>query len=915
MKTKQFIAFICFNVFLSITSLHAQAQLNLLKDSKTCLYGYTDAESNWIVQPEYDQAEEFYKYYAIVTKNDKSGLIDSSGTVVVPLIYENIKNMYNHFFVLSNDTLQSIFDLDAARITIQDIPYKIKNYKKDHALVYLNNSFGLYSKEGLVVSGASEIIFCYFNLATIDFGNSEKKEIRLFDLIQKSFITSQCYSNIDFQDSAYFVVKKNNLYGVIDRTEKTIIPFSYHQYTNLGYYGNFSFVLTDTIKNKAQLFDRNAQSMTKNNYNTITYSDEIYDKQSLIASNNTRHALIDYSGKELVACIYDSIVLIEKGYHIFAYVLYSKKGIQIADLKGTIINTGYYPNISYLKQLYAPSPTYYEDGTMDSEYESNYNEPFPYVICIHADSAITWLDLTSNTEYNSTDYEEEHSCSGLIYYNGKYGLISPDLKHVLLPTYDFIYPFKPGYTFTNVLNNDFYGIVTIEGHTIIQPEYAFIEQNPFSEELFIIRKDDVSWGIIDSNNHEFIRPDYSAITGYHPKMDYFWGINYDTPHWKILDKNQHAKSSLSFEYPVSLAAADYAVVRIYKQEDDVSRSGVINCHTLETYIPYEYEGIKKINDTVFICYKNTSTESQLYNDLFIDRHRIDSVSAICMLPDNVIAIRRNNVWGYYKNNNWAIAPGNTGTQSGKDVISLLNMHFQNNDETSGSYGEDVLFLFPDTLNNSFIHALANNKALEAYCNTQATKDDGKETESQSSITVYDDAYVMSEMDEKEFFEMEDMYHGGNYYPETYESTSITTVVLSNQLAEIRYFHESIDRHYHYIERENNLYTVKHDSLFALSLGDITNHIKGTSILSGLLLEKLDEMADIQLPCADRSTIVELATAYQFEKEGIRFYYTDERDENSIEYDEIEVVLLYAELIDVFQKSTYLKQLYTASLKP
>jgi hypothetical protein len=490
------------------------------------------------------------------------------------------------------------------------------------------------------------------------------------------------------------------------------------------------------------------------------------------------------------------------------------------------------------------------------------------------------------------------------------------MAHVLLPTYDFIMPFKDERRQTNIIHNGLFGIIDIEGKTIIQPEHVFIEQSSFAEESFIIKNEAGYWGIIDTNNETIIPAEYSAITAYDAELDYFWGIPKNSTAWNILNKDQQVKNPLYFDFPVLLSHTPYTAVRVYIEEDDAFKSGVIKCTTLEPLVPYKYEKIQQINDSIFMCYKNTSTDSPFGCDLYIHNHRIDSVNAITFLPNNILAINKNNHWGYFSGDDWIIIPADgKPTKNIEDHVKILNLTFSNEDE-SYLEGSGSVSLFMNTVTTSPIRILTNNKALQVYCNTLAEESfDEEDFSAYPSITVFDDTYISDLMEEKETVEDEEFYNWRGYNNSGfYATTDIKSTVLTENLSEVRYFYNREDRYGNYITRIDTTYTVKNNVLVPVSLGDITNHIKSNSMLSTLLLVQLDSLRDIQLPCTDRENIVELADAWQLEKDGIHFFYTDERDENSYDYEEIEVVLLYAELIKQFKNSPYLKELYANSLK-
>ena len=83
----------------SLSPLFAQSDYNYIPYRKSNRWGYCDSTKKVLIKPEYDSVAIFFalnkidekdKYVAIVKKSGKYGLINKSGKVLIPIIYERI---------------------------------------------------------------------------------------------------------------------------------------------------------------------------------------------------------------------------------------------------------------------------------------------------------------------------------------------------------------------------------------------------------------------------------------------------------------------------------------------------------------------------------------------------------------------------------------------------------------------------------------------------------------------------------------------------------------------------------------------------------------------------------------------------------------------------------------------------------
>ena len=101
------------------------------------LYGYlTEWDYNEIVPPTYTKAEHFEKGRAIVTKGNKSGVIDINGKEIISVSYDSVTRNSKYFKVVKHG-LHGVMDADG-KLLIPYIYDKINIVEEGKALVYRN---------------------------------------------------------------------------------------------------------------------------------------------------------------------------------------------------------------------------------------------------------------------------------------------------------------------------------------------------------------------------------------------------------------------------------------------------------------------------------------------------------------------------------------------------------------------------------------------------------------------------------------------------------------------------------------------------------------------------------------------------------------------------------------------------------
>lgn len=90
--------------------------------SKGTLFGYVDREGKWVIDAQFDYANDFSPSgYALVKMNDAWGVIDTSGKICIPCEYEQIKLFRDTIYIVFKDGLYGLQSVDGT--LVQPIKY------------------------------------------------------------------------------------------------------------------------------------------------------------------------------------------------------------------------------------------------------------------------------------------------------------------------------------------------------------------------------------------------------------------------------------------------------------------------------------------------------------------------------------------------------------------------------------------------------------------------------------------------------------------------------------------------------------------------------------------------------------------------------------------------------------------------
>lgn len=123
----------------------------LIAARQGALYGYVDKDCKWIVEPKYEDAWNFLNGSAIVRRDDKWGLIDTTGKECIPCEYAEISHYNADLYIVKVGNLLGLCKSDGT--IVQPIKFTEIHAitKTPRAMVCCDGLFGYLDAEGSLV--------------------------------------------------------------------------------------------------------------------------------------------------------------------------------------------------------------------------------------------------------------------------------------------------------------------------------------------------------------------------------------------------------------------------------------------------------------------------------------------------------------------------------------------------------------------------------------------------------------------------------------------------------------------------------------------------------------------------------------------------------------------------------------------
>lgn len=272
----------------------------LILNTLTKKKGIINSNGQYEIECKYDEIYPSNSIY-IVKNTKKNGLINKKDSILKPLIYDNLYDVFskdsisfkNHYYAYK-DNLQGVINPYLEKEIIP-ISYKyVDVFSNYYATTNAENKNGLFSAKGEIIipeeydfyNAAQNKIFAVKNsknyLLTVENNSYIETEIPVDEFAQKTSFRG-------FSKSKYQIFKNKNKFGVFSNENKIAVPAEYDAITEI--YGTGDFVVKKN--NKYGVVNANNQIQLELKYDSFQIIKESV-RFNIKAPKTVKHYAIKY---------------------------------------------------------------------------------------------------------------------------------------------------------------------------------------------------------------------------------------------------------------------------------------------------------------------------------------------------------------------------------------------------------------------------------------------------------------------------------------------------------------------------------------------------------------------------------------------------------------------------------------------
>ena len=514
--------------------------------------------------------EEISKYnYFLMTENDKNGIIDRNGSVIIEAKYDYIQipNPEKGIFVCLYD-YDSSAKLYKSTILNEKGEEIYKNYSNITAIPNNNTSKSSsyqtsilkYYQDGkygiLTIGGKKVTNAIYDSIETLDYKDGVLKvkkdnnygliELNGTEILKPKYysIVADGYYNVDnkYENAGYIVSIRTDegyLYGYISHTAKELLDCKYTSLKRVTNIKNETTPYLITIDNGLMGINKSSQTIIKNEYNSIEY-----DSTNALfqIGKNGKYGVYDLYGNMVLPIQYDSLMFsgtiinatkdgkslvfdsdgnIKKNYEYTSFMptkssnyyitTNSDKKYGVVDNNGGTLIDNKYSYIEYIFDKYFIFTENGKTGVIDYTGRKILENKYDVVQNINGTSIVQATNATTGlSELYNKDMDKILETTNMhIYLKKDYiEVLSNDTMQYI----DYTGNIKKAQDiFTN--NSIFasskdgkWGYIDISGNVVV--DYIYDMALDINEYGFGAIKKDGKWGVIDKNKQIVLQPTY-----------------------------------------------------------------------------------------------------------------------------------------------------------------------------------------------------------------------------------------------------------------------------------------------------------------------------------------------------------------------------------------------------------------------
>lgn len=304
---------------------------NILRVSKNGKYGLIDFEGKEIIPCDYDEilALTSVKNEFLIKKAGNTGLVNEKGQTIIPTQYKEIltlKDGYNSEYIIVNED-NKYGVINTTGTVLVEPKYEEIKYLNSSTMFAIKESgvWKLFNTENsniIIDGGYDDIVEAKNDSITI----VKEGKYGIINVNKEEKVVPQ-YDDLKYIFSIYYIAKKNGKFGVINLENEEIIPF---EYTNMVYIENGGFIQADKSETETVIFDSNLgqklsgiisevnldkgylRIYTNNEYKYYNFKFEEKNLSELLTNNNIflakkdgKYGYIDRDGKTIIDYTYD----------------------------------------------------------------------------------------------------------------------------------------------------------------------------------------------------------------------------------------------------------------------------------------------------------------------------------------------------------------------------------------------------------------------------------------------------------------------------------------------------------------------------------------------------------------------------------------------------------------------------------
>lgn len=365
-------------------------------------------------------------------------------------------------------------------------------------------------------------------------------------------------NKIEVKNYTYYTVYENGKFGVINNEGNIVIEPSYNEIIAIPNSSKPIFICTYDINDldgtyKTKVINEKNEEILQG-YDKIEALDNFNSKQDIWYENNVlkvskngKYGLINFEGKEILACDYDEITALNS---VKGNLIVKKAGnVGLVNEKGQVIVPVMYKEVLTLKEGYKNEYIIVNEnnqyGLISTSGHVLIEPQYEAVKYLNSSSMFAVKEAGVWKLYNTEDktilidggYEdiiEAEAENIIIKNNGKYGIINKNKEEKIVPQYeDLKYAFSIYYI---AKKDGKYGIINLENETIIEFEYinmVYVENGGFIE----ADKTDTQTVIFDNNLRQKIVGIISEINTENGYIKAYVDNEYKYYNFKFEEKN------------------------------------------------------------------------------------------------------------------------------------------------------------------------------------------------------------------------------------------------------------------------------------------------------------------------------------------------------------------------------------------